>query len=235
MGHREALIAVDEVLLDKREDSERLKNLSTAKSFKSEAKGKDKFEAPFFGHFILCSNNEHNFIFIDDKEIRYWVRKVPVLQSIDSEFESRLIDELPSFIALLSSRKIASEKKTRMWFPKEQIRTEALKKLIKGTQRSLEIELLETLQDMFVKFETESISFTAQEIQEVFRQNGLKITKQQIAHICEHQWGLTKENSSYKSHIITKNFKGEDIVGTETKKGRFFTVSREDIESRLNC
>ena len=35
------IIAVDEVLLDKREDSERLKNLSTAKSYKTEAKGKD--------------------------------------------------------------------------------------------------------------------------------------------------------------------------------------------------
>lgn len=229
------LIAVDEVLLDKREDSERLKNLSTAKSFKSEAKGKDKFEAPFFGHFILCSNNEHNFIFIDEKEIRYWIRKIPVLQTVDSEFELKLIKELPNFIAFISSRKIISKKKTRMWFTKEQIRTDALNKLKKGTQRSLEIELLETLQDMFVKFDVEQISFTAQEIQEIFRKNGLRITKQQIAHICEHQWGLIKENSSYKTHIITKNFKGEDIVGIETKKGRFFTVKKEDIGDKLNC
>jgi hypothetical protein len=36
------IIAVDEVLLDKVEDSERIKNLSTARTFKTEAKGKDQ-------------------------------------------------------------------------------------------------------------------------------------------------------------------------------------------------
>ncbi len=34
------LIVVDEVLLDRREDAERLKNLSTAQTYKIEAKGK---------------------------------------------------------------------------------------------------------------------------------------------------------------------------------------------------
>ena len=38
------LIMVDEVLLNRREDSERLKNLSTARSYKVEAKGKDRDE-----------------------------------------------------------------------------------------------------------------------------------------------------------------------------------------------
>ena len=56
------IIAVDEVLLDKVEDSERIKNLSTAKTFKTEAKGKDRIETEFFGKFILCSNNEDSFI-----------------------------------------------------------------------------------------------------------------------------------------------------------------------------
>ena len=38
------MIVVDEVLLNRREDSERLKNLSTAHSYKMEAKGKDRYE-----------------------------------------------------------------------------------------------------------------------------------------------------------------------------------------------
>ena len=38
------LIVVDEVLLSRREDSERLKNLSTTLSYKVEAKGKDRDE-----------------------------------------------------------------------------------------------------------------------------------------------------------------------------------------------
>ncbi len=49
------LIVVDEVLLNRREDSERLKNLSTTFTYKVEAKGKDRTEIAFFAKFVLCS------------------------------------------------------------------------------------------------------------------------------------------------------------------------------------
>lgn len=51
---------MDEVLLNRREDTERLKNLSTALTYKVEAKGKDRYEVPFYTKFVLCSNNERN-------------------------------------------------------------------------------------------------------------------------------------------------------------------------------
>ena len=69
------LIMVDEVLLNRREDSERLKNLSTTLSYKVEAKGKDRDEIGFFAKFVLCSNNEHLPVIIDvytEKESRMW-------------------------------------------------------------------------------------------------------------------------------------------------------------------
>ena len=47
------LSVVEEVLLSGREDSERLKNLSTALSDKVEAKGKDRNEIAFFAKFVL--------------------------------------------------------------------------------------------------------------------------------------------------------------------------------------
>lgn len=59
------LIVVDEVLLNRREDSERLKNLSTTLSYKVEAKGKDRDEIAFFAKFVLCSNNEYLPVIID--------------------------------------------------------------------------------------------------------------------------------------------------------------------------
>jgi len=40
-------------LLDRREDSERIKNLSTALSYKAEAKGKDRQEVDFFAKFVF--------------------------------------------------------------------------------------------------------------------------------------------------------------------------------------
>lgn len=59
------VIAVDEVLLDTKEDSGKIKNLSTAKTSKIEAKNKDKRETELFDKFVLCSNNEDTFIVID--------------------------------------------------------------------------------------------------------------------------------------------------------------------------
>lgn len=66
---------VYEVLLSRREDSERLKNLSTATSYKMESKGKDRTRLPSSASSSCVSDNEHFPIVIDREEVRYWVRK----------------------------------------------------------------------------------------------------------------------------------------------------------------
>ncbi len=66
------LIVVDEVLLSRREDSERLKNLSMALSYKVEAKGKDRDEIAFFAKFVLCSNNKYLSVIIDAGKHAIW-------------------------------------------------------------------------------------------------------------------------------------------------------------------
>ena len=89
------LIVVDEVLLNRREDSERIKNLSTARSYKAEAKGRDRREVEFFGKFVLCSNNERNPVLIEAAETRYWVRRVPPLPYDDQHLLAKMRAEIP--------------------------------------------------------------------------------------------------------------------------------------------
>ena len=101
------LIMVDEVLLNRREDSERLKNLSTTLSYKVEAKGKDRDEIGFFAKFVLCSNNEYLPVIIDAGETRYWVRKIVPLQSDDTDFLQKLKTEIPAFLHYLVNRKLS--------------------------------------------------------------------------------------------------------------------------------
>jgi hypothetical protein len=110
------LIVVDEVLLNRREDSERLKNLSTTLSYKVEAKGKDRDEIAFFAKFVLCSNNEYLPVIIDAGETRYWVRKIDRLQSDDTDFLQKLKAEIPAFLHFLQHRTLSTEKESRMWF-----------------------------------------------------------------------------------------------------------------------
>ena len=111
------LIVVDEVLLSRREDSERLKNLSITLSYKVEAKGKDRDEISFFAKFVLCSNNEYLPVIIDAGETRYWVRKIDRLQSDDTDFLQKLKAEIPAFLYHLQHRQLSTEKESRMVCP----------------------------------------------------------------------------------------------------------------------
>ena len=71
------LIVVDEVLLSRREDSERLKNLSTAQTYKVEAKGKDRQEVNSLPSSYYVPITNFTPVIIDPGENRYWVRKNP--------------------------------------------------------------------------------------------------------------------------------------------------------------
>lgn len=98
------IIGVDETLLDRKEDSERIKSLSTSKYYKVEPKGQDRQEIEFFGKFVFCSNNENNFIIMDSEEIRYWVRRLEVLQNENKNMLEELKIEIPVLIHYLIER-----------------------------------------------------------------------------------------------------------------------------------
>lgn len=178
------IVAIDEVLLDKKEDSEKIKNLSTAKYYKVEAKWKDKEEVEFFGKFILCSNNEESFVKIDSNEIRYWVRKIPSLgTNINPNLLDDLKKEVPFFVYFLSNRSISVKKESRMWFTKAQIHTEALDVLIRGNKTSVEKELEELLKDEFAFFEFEELCFTSTNLHEMSKKRGVNSSSNYISKI----------------------------------------------------
>ncbi|AUC81801.1 primase-helicase family protein [Lacinutrix sp. Bg11-31] len=229
------IIAIDEVLLDRREDSERIKNLSTSRTYKMENKGKDKIETPFFGKFILCSNNEDNFILVDEKEIRYWVRKVPSI--IDADENTELLEdlekEIPCFLNHLNTRKIATPKKSRMWFSKEEIFTPALSRLVKGNKTNLEKEIIEIVNNDFFRFEKETICYSASDLVELLKNNNIRASSSKVSEVLKSKFGLLQKNSSYKRYNISsmlytkeaKTFIEETIV-----KGRYYEFKIESFE-----
>ncbi len=228
------IISVDEVLLDKKEDSERIKNLSTAQSYKTESKGVDKIESFFFGKFILCSNNEENFIIIDKNEIRYWVRKVPTLadENENPDLLKDLLDELPSFINFIDKRKITTPRKTRMWFTKEQIFTVALQKLVKGNKTYLNKEIEEILIDNFIKFEVDELKYSLGDLVEQLSKNNIRVSTFKISEVLKSKFGLTSKNGSYSKHFLTINPATNNyFVESSNCKGRYFTFEKSNFIS----
>jgi hypothetical protein len=227
------LIGIEEVLFDKQQDSERLKNLSTAFQFKSEAKGKDRVETVFFGKFLLCSNNELNPIMIQPGETRYWVRKLPVLDKTDTEIRHKLREEIPAFLHFLSNRKLSTEKKSRMWFEHSLLHTDALQRIIDYNRNSLEVEMKELFLEIMDVQQVESVSFCLTDLRSLLIFQGIDTDISRLRKIVKNHWELSPSPNTLT--YTTYNPVGDlsrNISFCETKKtGRFYTVSREFLNA----
>jgi hypothetical protein len=222
------IIGVDEVLLDKKEDSERIKNLSTSKNYKSEAKGIDKKEVDFFGKFILCSNNEDSFIKIDPEEIRYWIRKVPTLKEDNINLFSILKSEIPAFINYLIEKDFYTKCETRMWFTSSQIETEALLRVKQSNKTSIEKELATILLNEIEQYGLDSISFTNADLLNLLKESNIRATQHQISSLLKDKWHLepNKTPSTYIKFSLSQY--RDDFINNEEKcKGRFYTFKKE--------
>jgi hypothetical protein len=230
------IISIDEVLLDRREDSERIKNLSTANTYKTESKGKDKIETNFFGKFILCSNNEENFIQIDEKEIRYWVIKVKSFAKEDVDMLKKLRAEIPQFLYFLDTRKIETERQTRMWFTKQQIYTPALEKVVRGNKTYLSQEIKEILIDDFIIFEVDVLKYTATDLLDKLMKGSIRTTRFKVSNSLKVDYSLEPINGSYQRYFHSLNINQKLIVDSETKKGRYFEFEKKDfIQNSVDC
>ncbi len=223
------LIAIDEVFFDRKEITERLKYLSTTNKDKLENKGKDREEIDFFGKFILCSNNEDNFIQIDENEIRFWVLKINPIKLENTEFLQNLISEIPQFLSFLIHRKFHSQKKSRMWFSPDEIKTKALQKLVFKNGNKLEAKIVELLYEFFESNEVQEISVVPQDIlnmlNRMFRQ--LNFSRNDVRTILKDKWKLEpqKNGLTYIRYDIdySGNFCENNAVG------RYFKISKNFI------
>ena len=223
------LIVVDEVLLNRREDSERLKNLSTTLSYKVEAKGKDRDEIAFFAKFVLCSNNEYLPILIDAGETRYWVRKIMPLQSDDTNFLQKLKAEIPAFLYFLTQRELSTTQESRMWFNPRLTHTAALQKIIRSNRNRLEIEMTELLLDIMSNMNVESVSFCLNDLVTLLLYSQVKVEKYQVRKVVQEVWKLTSAHNSLSYTAYEFAPHRECHYEPKRKTGRFYTVTKEQL------
>ena len=219
------LICIDEVLFNKEELTERIKYLSTTNINKLEAKGKDKREVEFFGKFILCSNNEDNFIKIDNNETRFWVLKVPSLKKEETRFLDFLEAEIPAFLCHLQIRKLTSPNKTRMWFSPSQIRTKALESLMRNNRNRVEKELASVILSAMEAFELEELQLCPLDALQLLNRTRIKTDLTQLRQILKKDWKLVNQKNSmvYRKLMIWT----EGVMGWIDAKGRYYTIKKD--------
>ena len=225
------LIVVDEVLLSRREDSERLKNLSTTLSYKVEAKGKDRDEIAFFAKFVLCSNNEYLPVIIDAGETRYWVRKIDRLQSDDTDFLQKLKAEIPAFLYHLQHRQLSTEKESRMWFAPSLLHTEALRKLIRSNRNRLEIEMCELILDIMASTGIDTFSFCCNDMLTLLANSYVKAEMYQVRKVLQECWKLTPAHNTLTYTTYQVDYNRKCRYSPLRRTGRYYTVTRAFLET----
>ncbi len=223
------IVAIDEVFFDKKEITERLKYLSTTNKDKMEAKGKDREEVDFFAKFILCSNNEDNFIQIDENEIRFWILKVKPIKTESTEFLNHLIAEIPYLLRFLIERPFHSHKKTRMWFSASEIRTKALQKLVWKNNNQLESKMLELFYEFFESREESEIQIVPQDVLNMLNKmfKPYYWTRNDIRKLLKEIWNLEPQTNGLA--YIRYDIDLAGIFYQNNSIGRFYTVKKDFI------
>ncbi|MCY2687517.1 primase-helicase family protein [Salinimicrobium sp. TH3] len=218
------LICIDEVLFNKEELTERIKYLSTTNINKLEAKGKDKREVEFFGKFILCSNNEENFIKIDHHETRFWVLQVPLIRKEQTGFLEALAKEIPAFLFYLKNRKLYSKHQTRMWFTADEIETPALKRLVQNNRNRVERELAGILLMIMEDHDLETLDLCPMDAYNAICKSRLRFDLTQIRNILKKEWELENQGNSnrYQKFLLW----GDGTTTFREAKGRYFTINK---------
>lgn len=224
------IIVVDEVLLNRREDSERLKNLSTTLSYKVEAKGKDRDEIAFFAKFVLCSNNERLPVIIDPGETRYWVRKIHHLENDDTHFLQKLIEEIPAFLYFLQHRTLTTQNVSRMWFSPKQTETAALLKIIRCNKSKYEVEAAELIREIMECMEIDSFSFCLNDLLILLNLSQVRIDKHWLRKIVTEDWKLAPAPNglTYTTYLFACN--KERRFEPIRRVGRYYTITRKQLD-----
>ena len=185
------IIISEETFLDKKQIIEKIKALSTADKILMNAKGKDHIELDFFGKFILLSNNEDNFIYASQNDIRYWVRKIPLPETINVDIIEDLKSEIPAFLNYLNKRKLSTQHKSRMWFHPDLLKTEALKIVQENSKPWAEQEIKSRIKELLFDTGEDQIMMSASIINKEFFKG--------------------RYNEKYISQIVRKNLEIDNI------------------------
>lgn len=225
------IVAVDEVLLDRKEDSERIKNLSTARSYKAEAKGKDRNEVEFFAKFVLCSNNELNPIYIEQGETRYWVRKVPTIVEDNPELLHEMKKELSALVWFLLHRELSTSKESRMWFRHDLLITDALRKIINHNRNKCESEMLQIIAEIMETEVLEELTFCIVDIVSMLEVRGMQAEHAHIRRILQQNWELRP--SDKPKYYIGRRLTYDSRIEQTSSTGRCYIITRQKLNEIL--
>jgi len=211
------IIAIDETVLEKSSSVEKIKAIATQKSIVVNQKYVSHFKVDFFGKIIIGTNREHDFMKIDEEEIRFWVRRVPPINQRITNIEDLMRAEIPYMLHYLLSLPNVDLSKSRMVFTEDEIRTETLGQVMNESKSWLRKDLELRFEDLFMQNKYMSkVEFAAIDLKEKWYANNHQVTSGYLFKVLKNEMKL-----QYSEKIVRyKNF------GEESKTGKPFTIQK---------
>lgn len=148
-----------------------------------------------------------------------------------TDFPQKLNTEIPAFLHFLQHRKLSTEKESRMWFNPTLLHTEALQKIIRSNRNRLEIEMSELLLDIMVAMDVDSVSFCLNDLVVLLMHSQVKAEKHQVRKVVQECWKLTPAPNGLTYTTYQGNYNRSCHYEPIKRVGRFYTVTREQLES----
>lgn len=226
------IITIDETVIERKSAVEKIKSLATKKYISVNMKFINNFKLPFFGKFILASNNEDDFMRVSDDEIRYWVRKIPNPREFNYNIDKDLVEEIPAFLHYLTTLPdpFANGKKSRMVFTVEELSNEYLSDVKIQSKSGLFKEIREIFMEYFEENENKEYIYARPgDIKEQYFKTNSRIERNYIRRIMKTEFNMEAEEIMRVKDYESLN--GIEFVGRPFlfKKSMFF-----DEEITLN-
>ncbi len=155
------VLLMDEVLINDKA-LEYIKSLSTTPITSINEKNLPRVKVAFFASFFMTTNRL-TFVNIDEDENRFFILHVPPIDKskLDPDLLPKMKEELPAFLHYLKHEHelTFATKKTRFWFPYEELETQALLELKKKSLKMALRAMKEWAKEMF--FDHKILEFEA--------------------------------------------------------------------------
>lgn len=221
------IIALDETVIDKSHAVEKLKSIATAKTISVNQKFVANYSIPFFGKVIICTNKEKDFMRIDEEEIRFWIRKVPQIDSINTKIEDQLKAEIPYFLKYLRQLPAIETNKSRMVFTAEELKNDYLDDIQKESWSGLRKEISHELEHFFNHFDgIKEFYATAKDIKSKFFATNNQYSINYIQKVLSDEM-LMNQHKQQRYHPFGDN----DALKV---KGRPFLFVNADYQSNID-
>ena len=228
------IVYIEETLLDRREDSEKIKNLVTANTAQSEAKGKDRVEVPLYAKFIMCSNDEERPVSLSPEDTRFWVRKVrplPKNERNTSNFLQEVEKEIPYFLHFLIHRQLSTTCEDRLWFRRDLIETDAWRKIVNSSRGILEKQVSELLLEIMENCDLDVLRYSATDLIRLLNYDGLKVERVAVRRLLQEKWKMKPDPRTQRYDLFMQDATRSEKYSSSSSTGKCYKFTREFLQS----